>query len=210
MEGPYRTAHPARQARSQRTLETILGAVEGLLGERTFEEVSVADIAERSGCAVGTVYKRLPNKQALLDCLLERHAAHSRALIAEFLASPERAGEDLQARVGALVAYVVHAYRARRGILRALSTRFYGPRGADAGAEAYREALGGPVDSLVEHLAARVPGPRALERARFALLTLTAVCLNRIVFTGSTGLRIDLTDRALERELTVMLLGYLS
>ena len=98
-ESPYRTALPALQGRSQRTLEAILGAVEELLETHRWDDLSMAEIAERAGCAVGTVYARLPNKQAVLPCLLERYAVDFDGRVTEFLASRDWTEVPLEQRV---------------------------------------------------------------------------------------------------------------
>ena len=54
------------QPRAFRTLERILAATEELLEERLFEQVAIADIAERAGVSVGTIYTRFADKSALL------------------------------------------------------------------------------------------------------------------------------------------------
>ena len=208
MDPEYRTALPAHQDRSKRTLEGILAADEALVGERHFEDVSMAEIAERSGVAVGTLYKRLPNKRAILACLLERQAQRSGERIDAFLRAQD--GGDLPARTRALVGFFVEAYRDHRGVLRTLTGLYYGPRGADADVDASRDQYTEQTERLVEYLAAAVPGRRAQERARFAVMSLAAVCLNRIVLAGATGLRMEVSDRGLARELVVMLEGYLA
>ena len=64
-----------KQKRSQRTLERILSAAEALLDTREFDDLSMADLAREAGCAVGTLYGRIPSKESLLVCLHERYVA---------------------------------------------------------------------------------------------------------------------------------------
>jgi AcrR family transcriptional regulator len=54
------------QERSQRTEAALARAVAELTKEKPFEEVTVAEVAERAGVAVGTVYRRFRDKRALL------------------------------------------------------------------------------------------------------------------------------------------------
>jgi AcrR family transcriptional regulator len=61
-----------RQERSQRTQEKLLEALESLLQERFFEQITIQDLADEAGVAVGTVYRRFRNKEALLPVLYRR------------------------------------------------------------------------------------------------------------------------------------------
>lgn len=78
---------PPQQARSRRTRDAIVGALEELLREGTFQAASVAEIAERAGVAVGSVYRRFENKDAmvpaLFDLYFERWEVHRRVLHGE-------------------------------------------------------------------------------------------------------------------------------
>jgi AcrR family transcriptional regulator len=80
---------PARQERSQRTQARLLVAAEAEIREKGYADVSVADIATRAGCSVGTVYRRFRDKTALLHALDDRFAEAFRATMAEAVA-PER------------------------------------------------------------------------------------------------------------------------
>ena len=62
---------PAHQPRSRQTREKIVHALGDALKEKPFDQVSVAEIAERAGVAVGSVYQRFKNKDALIPVILE-------------------------------------------------------------------------------------------------------------------------------------------
>ncbi|MCG3174611.1 MAG: HTH-type transcriptional regulator BetI [Myxococcota bacterium] len=55
-----------QQARAHRTLERIRQAALELLRTRRFDEVAMAEIAERAGVSVGTLYHYYPSKEVLL------------------------------------------------------------------------------------------------------------------------------------------------
>ncbi|WND04033.1 TetR/AcrR family transcriptional regulator [Temperatibacter marinus] len=63
---------PAQQKRSLEKQKKIIIALETLLKEKDFSQISVAAIADKAGVAVGTVYRRFANKDAFLPILLER------------------------------------------------------------------------------------------------------------------------------------------
>lgn len=63
---------PPRQARSRRTYHRLLEAAEALLAERSFDEVTIDEIAERAGYTKGAFYARFDSKGALLRHLVAR------------------------------------------------------------------------------------------------------------------------------------------
>lgn len=58
--------------RKQRTLTTLLGAAEELFRERSVDEVTVEEIAERAGVAVGSIYNNFGSKAGLHAATVER------------------------------------------------------------------------------------------------------------------------------------------
>jgi AcrR family transcriptional regulator len=62
---------PTHQSRSRATRQKIVQALETLLKSKPFDQLSVVEIAAEAGVAVGTVYQRFKNKEALLPVLLE-------------------------------------------------------------------------------------------------------------------------------------------
>ena len=65
--------HAPKQTRSLDTQERILLALEDLLAERFFEQITIRDLADRAGVASGTVYRRFKDKEALLPVLYQRY-----------------------------------------------------------------------------------------------------------------------------------------
>lgn len=134
---PSSVPRQPRQDRSRKTLDRILTALEELLAERRFEEVSMQQIAARAGVSVGTIYTRFPHKEALLPTLFERHDLLVQPLV-------ERLGADLatlatvRERVGRVVDFAVDYHLQRRGLLRALTLHVQSNPGSVA-AETVRE-----------------------------------------------------------------------
>jgi AcrR family transcriptional regulator len=115
-----RGAHPTKQARSQRTQDQLLEAAEAVLAEGGLDVATVPAIAERAGLSVGVVYRRFPDKDALLRAVYERFFTRSiegnRAAL-----SPERwKGASVEHIIGATVGGIVRSYTEKRGLLRAL------------------------------------------------------------------------------------------
>jgi AcrR family transcriptional regulator len=79
-------AQPAHQKRSRRTLARLLDAAEVEIREKGYADASVAEIARRAGCSVGTVYRRFRDKTALLHALDQRWAETFRATMEDAVA----------------------------------------------------------------------------------------------------------------------------
>jgi AcrR family transcriptional regulator len=111
------------QARSRDTLDRILDATEHLLEKKTFEEISVAEIARKAKSSVGSFYARFPDKDSLLLELQKRLFAES-LLTAEQALAPE-SWEDvpLSEIIPVAVAFMCSAYGERLGLRRALLAR---------------------------------------------------------------------------------------
>jgi AcrR family transcriptional regulator len=100
---PLRKARP--QARGIATRRKLLQAAEALFARRGYESTGMADVAERAGVGVGTLYHHFPDKRALLLALIDdwgdRELAQGRSQhdVERFLGDNPRAsfGEDLRA-----------------------------------------------------------------------------------------------------------------
>jgi AcrR family transcriptional regulator len=64
-------AFPAKQQRSEQTHEKLLQSGLDLLRDGVFDDISIAQIASRAGCAVGSFYLRFRNKEAFFKFLIE-------------------------------------------------------------------------------------------------------------------------------------------
>lgn len=62
-----------KQARSARTLEKILDACDVLLDHKTFEAISMQEIALEAGVSVGNLYNRFKDKNALVEYITQCH-----------------------------------------------------------------------------------------------------------------------------------------
>ncbi len=76
---------PPKQRRSQESLERILDAAETLIRERGFEQMTIAEVVQRSDSSVGSLYARFRDKLALLRAVQVRyHARVENGIAAEF------------------------------------------------------------------------------------------------------------------------------
>jgi AcrR family transcriptional regulator len=119
IERASKWVNPAVQLRSQETLARILDATERLLTERSFQSISVAEIAKAAGASPPSLYARFENKQALLGALFERHAAAQRVWIKQILAAEVWRDVPLAAMLRQTLPAIVEVYRAKQGLIRA-------------------------------------------------------------------------------------------
>ncbi len=113
--------HKPQQVRSKDTQEKLLIALESLLEERFFEQISIRDIAQRAEVSSGTIYRRFQNKEALLPILYERYD-NELCLCADSIWKGKRLEEfcDLKSRIEWVVKEHVRFYKKFAHILRTL------------------------------------------------------------------------------------------
>ncbi|MBR9835474.1 MAG: TetR/AcrR family transcriptional regulator [Alphaproteobacteria bacterium] len=123
---PPPTPRPRKQARAVRTRQKLMDALDRLLREREFENISVSDIAEEAGVAVGSLYSHFRDKTAFLEALLDDWRAEVEAALAiSETDANERAFRDIGNLYDALLATTraVHEQVVQNGhILRAVHT----------------------------------------------------------------------------------------
>jgi AcrR family transcriptional regulator len=62
-----------RQKRSQKTYDALIETTFKLLQQREFDEISIAELAQKAGYSVGAFYARFRSKDELFDALLAQH-----------------------------------------------------------------------------------------------------------------------------------------
>ncbi len=198
----------AKQERSRRTLERILSVAEELLEERDFDELTMADLAERAGCAVGTVYGRIPNKDSLLMCLYERQNRAAEELAGRLFEACREADLDVRAR--AVCAFVVDHCAAQSGSIRATTAHLFTREGRDV--LQFRREITKAFRSIAGLLAeemGHLPAEEAQATCEFALLAVCDVAQSRVVFGARSAVRLRYARKELKGRLTTLLLAYL-
>lgn len=100
-----RSRRPARtQARGFATRRRVLDAAERLFGQSGYEATSMADVAERAGVGVGTLYHHFPDKRALLLALIDDWGDRELAQNRERLAPLREARGGVRATIEGLLA----------------------------------------------------------------------------------------------------------
>lgn len=117
-----------RQARSLRTQESILDAVERLLNADPYGELSMPGIAEAAGVSVGGLYGRFANREQLMDAVHARYQARRDEMLLEKLDPQGETG--LAERIGAFVDAFVDLHSQNAGVLRSFIIRHWLTGGA--------------------------------------------------------------------------------
>jgi AcrR family transcriptional regulator len=205
------SVRPPQQARSRATLHRFLEAALELLGERRFEEASVAKIARRAGASVGAFYARFPDKEALLTHLNDRLFEQGREQWDVFLDPRKWRGRPVAEVVEAVVGRIVRKRRAHRGLLRALSLYARSrpdPTFAEHAAAMTRHVHRRLRDLLLEKRR-EIGHPDPARAIAFGLLLVDGATREAILFGEAARLPGKLSDAALARELTSVWLAYL-
>ena len=108
-----------RQARSRETMTRILDAAESLLADRSFGALTIEAVCERAGSNTGSFYNLFADKQALLECLLDRLDRDRLDSVRGYAAWS--VGRSVEERAARLVAMTFAICRERPGVLRASS-----------------------------------------------------------------------------------------
>lgn len=91
------TAPSLRRAPSQKRalerVEKLLEAARGLISEKGSDGMRMAEVAERAGVSIGSLYQYFPDKTAIIRVLAERISTEGRACIAAELSGVSTAEE---------------------------------------------------------------------------------------------------------------------
>jgi len=63
---------PPLQRRSQQSLERVLNAGFEVLRERGFDGFTLHEVSDRAGVSIGSIYSRVPSREALIMAIYER------------------------------------------------------------------------------------------------------------------------------------------
>ena len=111
---------PTKQARSRLTLHRLLSAAEALLEHGGLEAATVPAIAQTAGVSVGVLYRRFPDKDALLRAVYERFFSVYGEQNRSRLQSAALLNLPLPKIARGIIVGMTEGHRQRRGLLRAL------------------------------------------------------------------------------------------
>jgi len=108
-----------QQSRSQRTQESLLNAAAILFSEKGVDATSVADVASRAGCSVGSVYHHFRDKKALLYAVFDRMSEELRATTRDAVAPARWEGASIADIVRGYLEFSLEVGRDRPAFKRA-------------------------------------------------------------------------------------------
>ena len=203
-----------QQARSRESTRKLLKAAAEVLGQHGVEGTTIPRIAQHAGLTPGAVYRRFPDKDALLEAvvigILERQEERLRVAL-----TPDMVRQiPLAVFAEQLVSSMLVSYRGNAGLLRALR-QFSQARFHTAFCKRAAKLEMRSIQHLVELLLLRreeVKHPDPPRALSFAVMTLTSTLVELILADHDLKYWqavIPKDDQALKRELLRTFLSYL-
>jgi AcrR family transcriptional regulator len=116
-----KTMHPAHQARSRESLKRLLRATIAVLDEDGLEGATIPRIAARAGLSPGTVYRRFPDKDALMREVCLRVYEENYRNVKEFFSAEKWKDKSLAEIARSVIELSLKGHRTHRGLLRSLT-----------------------------------------------------------------------------------------
>ena len=117
---PTKTVLPAHQARSRESLARLLKAAIEILDKDGAEGATIPRIAARAGLSPGAVYRRFPDKDALMREVCIRVFESNYKQTQQLLAAESWKDKPLDEVARSVVELTLKGHRTHRGLLRAL------------------------------------------------------------------------------------------
>ena len=206
---PAPAALPARQSRSERTRDRLLDAAESLLKRGGPAAATVPAIAAAAGVAVGSVYRRFPDKDAVLRGVYERFLSRGLERNREALSGEHWQQLPVPDVVRVVVGAMVRGYQQEAPLLAALTD--YAERHSDATFRRHADTLRRDTFAVVERLLLarreEIRHPQPEVAIEFLLTTIGFVLKGAVLHGKRNGIDVAVEDVA--RELELMALRYL-
>jgi AcrR family transcriptional regulator len=201
------TYRQPQQKRSQESLERILDAAEYLIRECGFDNMTVAEVVQRSESSVGSLYARFRNKLGLLQAVQARYHERVEGAIAE--AFDEARDECLEDAVERVVRVLCNHLLNEPELFRAfILEAVFDSRVRQQGERANANRRKNLTDVLLVHQAEiRHPDPELAVRWFYSVCM--AVLRERITFGERAELSGAFPDETMIRELTRTVTCYL-
>jgi AcrR family transcriptional regulator len=200
------------QLRSRETLERVASATERLLGERTFEEITIGDILREARCSSGSFYARFAGKDALLPFLYERYDAQLRPRLEARLAGEPWRGMTFREACATLIRGMLEMYLERRNLMRALALYARTNPGAfsDSFYQQRHEVQELPL-AILQPFIGQIPHPLPEAALRMGFFVVACAAREKLLFGDTPHAAVTpVTLQGLERELAHVLHSYLA
>lgn len=110
---------PARQARSEATFGALVDAGRKFLETKTFDEMTIGEVAKSAGASVSSFYARFKDKETYFAFIQERAMTEVEEDLAGFLATLSVDPRDDRLLIAKVARFWVNIYRKNRGVYRA-------------------------------------------------------------------------------------------
>lgn len=196
-----------RQARSRATMERILSAVEELLTEKSFDQITIAEISARSASAPTAVYARFSDKTAVLLAVHERFRERTVSKIFAAIEDPDRKSLPFEEFLVYVAREMVMLYRDNRRLLRSVLLADNHVMYAHAAelATSLSIAIAGRMAPCVTE----EQRPRAERDLDFAIRTALALVQQELVFGAQRSTRFDYSAEEVLERIIQLLMGTL-
>jgi len=189
---------PARQDRSRAVALSLIEAGLILLRDRSFDDLSIADLCTQAGVTTGSFYARFESKEAFLRAVQQVVIIEAKRDLERRLRTEDLAGVSMRDFLGRLVAHSVRWRQRYEGLvrasLRAVSTD-------EAAWSPLRELGHAQVDRLLPIILDRLGAahtPKAEAGVRFAFQILFGTLNNMVLVNpGPFGIHDPATPRLL-------------
>ena len=154
-EAPVQRRRTPRQQRGQQTLDALVNATATLIDEVGYELLTTKAIAARAGMSIGSFYQFFPNKDAIVNELVQRYRGQVRSYLAGAIGDPGRDGIS-SAWVSQIIVGLAQIYRNMPGFRGVWSNRHRTPPMGDQ-ARALRQEVFDVLDQKLGEAFAHVP-----------------------------------------------------
>jgi AcrR family transcriptional regulator len=201
---------PALQQRSQETTEHLLESAQELLQEGGADAATLRAIAERAGVSLGIVYRRFPDKDAILRAVYTRFFERFGATNTRSLSSDRFQRASLAEVAHALVTGIAEGYRRHARLVRALLlyARSHPSSEFRERAAAHNARTLTALQGIFDRHRAEITHPRPEVAVPFAISSAASLLQARIVF-NDTAPEPELPFGELIEEATRLVVSYL-
>ncbi|MDG2332984.1 MAG: TetR/AcrR family transcriptional regulator [Myxococcota bacterium] len=200
---------PARQARTQQTLERLLDASELLLQDKGFDDIHVSEIALRANTSVASFYRRFKDKNALLYSLHERFTLAAMATADDALDPNRWADSSIREILESFLPFLIEVLQSQSELQRAVYRIALSDESIRELSNRLRHDVLSGVSRLLLARRSEIRHPEPESAVPFALVQAAAL-LTEWYLTGMKDTSIlHLTDRQIANQIVQSCCSYL-
>lgn len=183
--------HAPMQARSEQRLADIIRALNVLLDGRSFDDITIPEIAAEAACVPASIYARFKDKRSILVALHESFRDEQIARIKKGLSFDAHSGLSLDESLLVILGNLTKHYTRRRHMLR--STLLLDDQEVYEGAAGLIAIVSTHVAALLRH---KTPKRHAVseQRVDLAVRSVFALLQQRLIFSPTKVGRLAPSD----------------